>query len=64
MATLGTTGALWFTAPCFALSAWLLRAMPDDATSRQQTPARLRRAATALWTTPDIRRAATLVTSP
>ncbi len=61
LATLGTAGALWFPAASFALSAWLLRALPN-ATSRQQTPARLRRAAVALWTTPDIRRAATLVT--
>ncbi len=61
IATLGTAGVLWFNAATFVLSAALLAAVPCPAPG-PAAPARLRRAARALWLVPDIRRAAVLVT--
>ena len=62
VAALGTSGALWFNAACFALSAWLLAAVPG-ARPASRDPAPLRTAARTLWTTPDVRRAVLLATT-
>ena len=62
VAALGTSGALWFNAACFVLSAWLLSAVPGRA-PRTRTRAPLRTAARTLWTTPDVRRAVLLATT-
>lgn len=61
VAAIGAPGALWFNAATFALSAWLVREMPDRSGELGAQTGCLRLAARVLLHTPPVRRAGLLV---